>query len=135
MSSSSAPPPPTKPGKGMGHAYLFSGKDGELLLTLAGKSEGDRFGSAVCGYSDGRQIFLVVGAPKAGPEKHGRVYVYDRLADNRGSRWMEMAPPAATARCFSPSLATRTEMAPRTSMLFRPAKQCERALYGPSLCL
>ncbi|HEY3664272.1 MAG TPA: FG-GAP-like repeat-containing protein [Chthoniobacterales bacterium] len=74
-----APPPPGKPGKGMGHAYVYSGKDGKTLLTLTGESEGDRFGNAVAGYSDGKQMFLVVGAPKAGPEKHGRVFVYTGL--------------------------------------------------------
>ncbi len=74
-----APPPPGKPGKGTGRAYVYSGKDGKRLLTLVGESEGDRFGNAVAGYSDARQTFIVVGAPKAGSEKHGRVFVYDGL--------------------------------------------------------
>ncbi len=76
-----APPPPNSaPGKGIGHAYVYSGKDGKLLLTLTGEGEGDGFGSAVAGYSDGKQMFMVAGAPKAGPEHKGRVYIYDALS-------------------------------------------------------
>lgn len=60
-----------------GHAYVFSGKDGRLLLSLAGEHPGDRFGSAVAGYKDKTHQFLVVGAPGSGPRHHGRVYVYD----------------------------------------------------------
>ncbi|HMJ07205.1 MAG TPA: FG-GAP-like repeat-containing protein, partial [Chthoniobacterales bacterium] len=74
-----APPPPTTPGKGIGHAYVYSGKDGKLLLTLNGQSEGDRFGNSVAGSSKGKQTFLVVSAAKAGPLKRGRVFVYDSL--------------------------------------------------------
>ncbi len=74
-----APPPPGKSAQGIGHAYVYSGKDGKLLLTLTGETEGDRFGNAVTGYSKGNQKFLVVSAPKAGPEKRGRVYVYAGL--------------------------------------------------------
>ena len=60
-----------------GHAYVYSGKDGALLLTLSGERAGDGFGSTVSGYSDPKQRFLVVGAPGAGPLHHGRVFVYD----------------------------------------------------------
>jgi hypothetical protein len=60
-----------------GHAYVYSGKDGSLLRTLQGERPGDQFGSTVAGYAHGTQHFLVVGAPRAGPERHGRVYVYD----------------------------------------------------------
>ncbi len=75
------PPPPYLPaGKGVGHAYLYSGKDGTLLLTLSGETEGDRFGSAVAGYSRAGQSLLVVGAPQGGPRHKGRVYVYDSLS-------------------------------------------------------
>ncbi|HEY2346727.1 MAG TPA: FG-GAP-like repeat-containing protein [Xanthomonadaceae bacterium] len=66
-------------GKGAGRAYVYSGKDGRLLLTLTGEREGDAFGSTVGGYSDGKHRFLLVGAPGAGPRKTGRVYVYDQL--------------------------------------------------------
>lgn len=76
-----APPPEdTPPGKGTGHAYIYSGKDGTNLLTLTGESEGDGFGSAVAGYADKNRMFLVVGAPHAGSQKKGRVFVYDRLS-------------------------------------------------------
>ncbi len=60
-----------------GHAYIYSGRDGHLLLTLDGERAGDEFGSTVAGYSDGKQQLLVVGAPRAGIRRHGRVYVYD----------------------------------------------------------
>jgi hypothetical protein len=59
-----------------GHAYVYSGRTGERLLTLSGERAGDQFGSTVAGYSDGRVKYLVVGAPRAGPARHGRVYVY-----------------------------------------------------------
>ena len=59
-----------------GHAYVYSGKDGELLYTLSGERLGDAFGSTVAGFSNGREHYLVVGAPRAGPAHHGRVYVY-----------------------------------------------------------
>jgi len=41
---------------------------------------GDAFGSTVTGYADGKQRFLVVGAPGAGAGKRGRVYVYRDLS-------------------------------------------------------
>ena len=59
-----------------GSAYVFSGKDGQLLLELRGERGGDRFGSAVSGYSDEKEQMLVIGAPGAGASRHGRVYVY-----------------------------------------------------------
>jgi hypothetical protein len=60
-----------------GHAYVYSGKDGTLLLTLSGERPGDGFGSTVAGYSDAHEQFLVVGAPGAGAQHHGRTYVYE----------------------------------------------------------
>lgn len=66
-------------GKGAGRAYVYSGKDGKLLLTLTGEREGDAFGAAVAGYSDGKHTFLLAGAPGAGPRHTGRTYVYDGL--------------------------------------------------------
>jgi len=68
-------------GEGAGRAYVYSGKDGHVLLTLTGEHAGDQFGSAVTGYTDAKRAFLVVGAPTAGPRKTGRVYVYDKLTD------------------------------------------------------
>jgi hypothetical protein len=67
-------------GRGSGRAYLYSGKDGHLLLTLTGERAGDAFGSTVGGYSDSLHTFLVVGAPAAGSGKTGRTYVYDGLS-------------------------------------------------------
>jgi hypothetical protein len=68
-------------GKEAGRAYVYSGRDGRVLLTLTGERAGDGFGSTVSGYSDRKQRFIVVGAPAAGPDRHGRVYVYRSLTD------------------------------------------------------
>lgn len=59
-----------------GHAYVYSGRSGGLILTLSGERDGDQFGSTVAGYAGAREQYLVVGAPRAGPDRHGRVYVY-----------------------------------------------------------
>jgi hypothetical protein len=65
-------------GEGAGRAYVYSGKDGRVLLTLTGTA-GDALGSTVAGWSDRKRFFLVVGAPGAGPKHTGRAYVYDTL--------------------------------------------------------
>jgi hypothetical protein len=67
-------------GANAGRAYVYSGRDGKVLLTLTGERAGDLFGSAVAGNGHGRSILLLVGAPGAGPSRRGRTYVYDRLA-------------------------------------------------------
>jgi len=67
-------------GRGAGRAYLYSGKDGHILLTLTGERAGDAFGSTVGGYSDAKRTLLVVGAPGAGSGKVGRTYVYEGLS-------------------------------------------------------
>ena len=61
---------------GAGRAYVYSGKDGHLLLALDGENAGDSFGSTVGG---GGGRYFIVGAAAAGKEHHGRVYVYDEL--------------------------------------------------------
>jgi hypothetical protein len=63
-----------------GRAYVYSGKDGHLLLTLTGERAGDAFGSTVAGYADKNRMLLVVGAPGAGPRHTGRTFVYDSLS-------------------------------------------------------
>ncbi len=67
-------------GASAGRAYVYSGKDGHLLLTLTGERAGDGFGSTVGGSTDRRNRFLIVGAPKAGPNHTGRTYVYNTLS-------------------------------------------------------
>ena len=67
-------------GKEAGRAYVYSGKDGHVLLTLTGEKAGDKFGSAVAGGMDRGHARLLVGAPGAGPSATGRVYVYDGLS-------------------------------------------------------
>ncbi|WP_428267289.1 FG-GAP-like repeat-containing protein [Haliangium sp.] len=76
-------------GEGAGAAYVYSGKDGAVLATLRGEQAGDGFGSAAAGAVVGDQVFVVVGAPNAGPGDRGRVYVY------RGTRG-SWPPPGAT---------------------------------------
>jgi FG-GAP-like repeat/FG-GAP repeat len=63
-----------------GRAYVYSGKDGHVLLTLSGEAAGDAFGSTVAGFADPQRIVLVVGAGSGGAQHTGRVYVYDALA-------------------------------------------------------
>ena len=67
-------------GAGAGRAYVYSGKDGSLLLTLSGEHAGDGFGAAVAGGKRGSRVFLIVGAPGAGAAHGGRSYVYTSLA-------------------------------------------------------
>jgi len=62
-----------------GRAYVYSGKDGSILLTLTGEAAGDQFGAAVAGARDEDQLFILVGAPNAGPSHTGRTYVYKNL--------------------------------------------------------
>jgi hypothetical protein len=69
-------------GQKAGRAYVYSGKDGAVLLMLSGERAGDAFGSAVAGFADKEHIFLIVGAPNAGPKQTGRTYVYDALSSN-----------------------------------------------------
>ena len=66
-------------GEGAGRAYVYSGKDGRVLLTLTGEAPHDAFGSAVAGSTHGKKAFLIVGAPGAGPKHSGRTYVYTSL--------------------------------------------------------
>lgn len=67
-------------GQNAGRAYVYSGKDGALLLTLTGERARDRFGSSVGGAADGASFKLLVGAPGAGPNSTGRTYVYNGLS-------------------------------------------------------
>ncbi|HYK40927.1 MAG TPA: FG-GAP-like repeat-containing protein [Thermoanaerobaculia bacterium] len=67
-------------GKGAGRAYVFSGRDGRRLMTLTGEREGDGFGATVGGKAGKSRSLLIVGAPRAGPRKTGRTYVYEGLS-------------------------------------------------------
>jgi len=66
-------------GTDAGSAFVFSGSDGSLLLTLRGEAAGDNFGSAVGGASDRDTALFVVGAGNAGPAQQGKAYVYEGL--------------------------------------------------------
>ena len=67
-------------GEGAGRAYVYSGRDGRVLLTLTGAAAHDAFGSAVAGSHGKKGSFLIVGAPGAGPRHAGRTYVYKGLS-------------------------------------------------------
>jgi len=67
-------------GANAGRAYVYSGKDGHVLLTLTGEHAGDAFGTSVAGYADSARSFIVIGAPSAGSGKVGRTYVYEGLS-------------------------------------------------------
>jgi hypothetical protein len=62
-------------GQDAGRAYLFSGKDGALLLALDGEEDGDKFGVALCGETVDGTTTLVIGAADAGEKQGGRAYV------------------------------------------------------------
>ena len=65
--------------KQRGAAYVYSGKDGKLLVKLTGEREGDQFGAAVSGSTGKTGTLLMVGAPLGGANHHGRTYVYKSL--------------------------------------------------------
>src|SRR4029077_11698004 len=63
---------------GAGKAYIYSGKDGRVLLTLAGESHSDRFGQHVAGAGDVNQdgyADVIVGAPGNNQGTSG-AYIY-----------------------------------------------------------
>ena len=63
-----------------GRAYLYSGRDGSLLFTWSGDAANQRFGSAVAGATANGRSQIIIGAPGAGPNGHGRVYVYEGMS-------------------------------------------------------
>lgn len=67
-------------GQGSGRAYVFSGRDGAVLITLDGDTAGAAFGSIVAGRKGGVRTPVVVGAPGAGPRRTGRVYTFPALS-------------------------------------------------------
>ena len=67
-------------GAGAGRAYVYSGRDGSILLTLTGERAGDGFGSTVGGGTKGGASLILVGAPGAGAGHTGRTYVYRGLS-------------------------------------------------------
>jgi hypothetical protein len=78
-------------GEAAGRAYFFSGKTGEVLITLEGEREGDAFGSAVVGDVYDGSGLIAVGAREAGPDRRGRVYVY-RMKDGLPSLLFTVEP-------------------------------------------
>ena len=68
-------------GEGAGRAYVFSGREGSVLLTLTGEGSGDAFGSSGGGGTGEAGTFILVGAPNAGAQNGGRTYVYRGLTN------------------------------------------------------
>ena len=71
-----APKSKNEAGQEVGRAYLYSGKDGDLLQVFEGEEGGDRFGSALDGIAQGEHRMLVIGAGDAGRKRQGRAYIY-----------------------------------------------------------
>ncbi len=67
-------------GEDAGAAYVYSGSDGSVLLTILGEEPGDQFGSSAGGWIGPRGMLFVIGAPNAGPSDGGRAYVYDDMS-------------------------------------------------------
>jgi hypothetical protein len=63
-------------GADAGRAYLFSGKDGSLLVSLDGESSGDKFGVSLCGVTEKGATLIAAGAADAGANRGGRVYLF-----------------------------------------------------------
>jgi len=63
-------------GTDAGRAYLYSGKDGSLLATMDGEEAGDKFGVALCGWTQDGVTWIAAGADNAGERDGGMVYVY-----------------------------------------------------------
>ena len=83
-------------GDGAGRAYVYSGKDGRVLLTLTGERAQDSFGSAVAGYSKGTSMLLLVGAPGAG-RVATRTHVRLRFAHRRRPKFVIEADETGAA--------------------------------------
>jgi hypothetical protein len=63
-------------GPDAGRAYLFSGKDGRLLVSIDGEEAGDRFGVSLCGHTQDGETWIACGADNAGENEGGLVYVF-----------------------------------------------------------
>jgi hypothetical protein len=72
-------------GAGAGRAYVYSGKDGSVLLTLTGEHAGDGFGATVAGGTRASLTFIIVGASAGGAAHRGRTYVYTSLSQKPAS--------------------------------------------------
>lgn len=64
-----------------GKFHVYSGKDGKVLKTWEGEKVGDGFGAACGGATIGKHTFMIFGAPNAGKNNGGKVYVYKGLSD------------------------------------------------------
>ena len=64
-----------------GKFHILSGKDGSILKTWEGEKVGDGLGTACGGSKIGEHLFIIQGAPNAGDNNGGKVYVYKDLSD------------------------------------------------------
>lgn len=63
-------------GQATGRAYVYSGKDGAVLLEIDGEAPGEQFGGCVAGTGTGDARALAIGAQDAGANKGGVVRVF-----------------------------------------------------------
>lgn len=63
-------------GTDAGRAYVFSGRDGTILLSLPGEAAGHNFGNALGGGTRNGTTWIVVGALRAGSRQTGSTYVF-----------------------------------------------------------
>jgi hypothetical protein len=63
-----------------GKAFVYSGRDAGVLMTLDGEEPGDQFGASGAGQTTDGRTFIVVGAGGAGPNDGGATYVYEGLS-------------------------------------------------------
>ncbi|NOT28978.1 MAG: hypothetical protein HOP15_00860, partial [Planctomycetes bacterium] len=77
-------------GADAGRAYLFSGKDGSVLLSLDGENSGDKFGVSLCGVTLAGETLIAAGAADAAENKVGRVYVFSWTPGGVGEENVEL---------------------------------------------
>ena len=87
-------------GKDAGRLVIFSGKTHKPITTLDGEVAGDQFGRAAEGLFRNGSGLLVVGAPKAGPTKRGRAYVYRKNSTTSPLRKLAILDADKTGGAF-----------------------------------
>ena len=89
-------------GRGAGRAYLYSGKDGHLLLDAHGRARRRCVRHLRRRLRDSARTFIVIGAPSAGSGKVGRTYVYrGALAEAEVHHRIRLHRASARRRCSS----------------------------------
>lgn len=83
-----------QPGCGVG--YIYSGKTGELILSISGQRTGDSFANAAAAVRlDAKTILLAIGAQNAGPNQRGQVDMY-HIINKRAAKQFSILGDAAS---------------------------------------